>query len=314
MWLAGPFNGVQHLDRQFIQYRQTPQGRREKLKLIRVFQFRLRARCLAAAVPTCPVTGGLQQHITDISHTYRLPSPQTYDISPRILIHLPFFSYTTSTIHSSSSPRAQLTIHYPPTIIPSRSLPPSLRLPVPDHPSCDSIRLRLTAPTLPYSPTIHHEHHHHCLTRFHSPLLDFAAPASTTVVLLLSTHPPNHPSSASGSTIATADITAFIAATNPPANTTYARIAWREPSKNQVDRARLWSRGIEEDSEHRKRRDRQPSQQAWRLRACHQLPWVDAHHHRRTRNTNPMRLLASSGEGRRSAREALRRCISPSTG
>jgi hypothetical protein len=196
------------------------------------------------------------------------------------------------------------------------TLPPSLlRLPVPDHPSCDSIRPRLTAPTLPYSPTIHHEHHHHhCLTRFHSTLLDFAAPASTTVVLFLSTHPPNHPSSASGSTIATADITAFIAATNPPANTTYARIAWREPSKNQVDRARLWSRGIEEDSEHRKRRDRQPSQQAWRLRACHQLPWVDAHHHRRTRNTNPMRLLASSDEGRRLAREALRQCISPSTG
>jgi hypothetical protein len=72
----------------------------------------------------------------------------------------------------------------------------SLRLPVPDHPSCDSIRPRLTAPTLPLQPYDTSRASHRIIITVSPHLilrcLTFAAPASTTVVLFLvnaSIHP-----------------------------------------------------------------------------------------------------------------------------
>jgi hypothetical protein len=140
------------------------------------------------------------QHITYLDITFDRPSGSPSN-SRHLAAHLTypcsFLFLTSTTTHSSSSPRAQLTTSLCLPAIPSRSL--SLRLPVPDLSSCDSIRPRLTAPTaLQYITsiiiTVSPDFILRCLT---SPLPHLPLSYSSCQRI----HPSNHPSSASGSTI-----------------------------------------------------------------------------------------------------------------
>jgi len=162
---------VQHLDRRFLQQQQEKRGGQagrqagrqadaQQLKLssvIRVFRAlqSLAARCLAA-VPTCPVTGRLQ-HST--SPTYHIPSglslsrpkPTTSRRAfpfPFIFPSLPF----SLTLTPFTPPLLLRVLNSPHTACLPSPHALCLRLPVPDHPPCDSIRPRLTAPTLPLQP------------------------------------------------------------------------------------------------------------------------------------------------------------------
>jgi hypothetical protein len=94
------------------------------------------------------------------------------------------------TTHPPFTPLLLRVLNSPHTTLPAchpLTLSLSLRLPVPDHPSCDSIRPRLTAPTLPLQPYDTSRASHRIIITVSPHLilrcLTFAAPASTAVVL-----------------------------------------------------------------------------------------------------------------------------------
>jgi hypothetical protein len=225
---------VQHLDRQFLSsYRQTRsktghqrrnrncKGRRASAQAPgRHSRPPPRARCLAAAVPTCPVTAACSTS----PPYHRLGSPvnltnpavaHSIYLSSLSLPKLPNL-HTTSTIHSSS-PRVLNSPHTQLPAIPSRSLSLSLRLPAarPPHPVTRFVR------DSPHPPT--------ALQYITSIIIAVSPSLILRCLTLPLPHPPlsssscqpiprTNPSSASGSTIATTERHRRLLRSNHPAS------------------------------------------------------------------------------------------------